>query len=78
MDTAPRHFFEKKLHFSVAKEEADNITSSGKKSCLKISTRNFSEGDPGTFYTYVSSCEVPPKVPGKKSFLDFSMSIDDS
>lgn len=29
-----------------------------------------------TFYTYASSCAVKPKVPGKKSFMNFSMSLD--
>ena len=31
-----------------------------------------------TYYTYVSSCQVPPKVPGKKSFVSFNQSLNQS
>lgn len=31
-----------------------------------------------TYYTYVSSCQVPPKVPGKQSFVSFNQSLNQS
>ena len=31
-----------------------------------------------TYYTYVSSCQVPPKVPGKQSFVNFNQSLNQS
>ena len=73
MDQAPRHFFEKKLHFSVAKKSRNKLSKK-----LSKESNGGEDGGNNTFYTYISSCKVAPQVPGKKSFLNFSMSVDES
>ena len=78
LDQAPRHLFEKKLHFSIVKGDRNYQENGMSKFKKGASKRTDSDNENETFYTYVSSCQVPPSVPGKKSFLDFSTSLDNS
>ena len=68
-DSAPRHFFEKKLHFTLDEEEGKSIISSddtSEESSAMASSVQSSRCR--THYSYVSSCEENPKIIGKMTF----------
>lgn len=57
LDTPPRYFYEKKLHFCVYKEE-EPLTFREQRPSKSISgVSGFTEGEDKIFYTYISSCE---------------------
>ena len=58
LDQPARHFYEKKLHFGVAKESADRYARPSEED----------EQDSNVYYTYISSCEQTPRMPSFKSF----------
>lgn len=76
MGLESRHFYEKKIHFSVSNgkfsEGADPHTFRDQQRDSGVS----GDGDNATYYTYISSCQVPPKMPvEKKNFTEFSQSL---
>ena len=60
LDQPARHFYEKKLHFGVAKDSGDRDA--------RPSEEDADQSESNVYYTYISSCEETPRMPSFKSF----------
>lgn len=78
LDIAPRYLYEKKLNFCVLVEEESKEEPN---TFLRTTTglSGLTDGENCIHYTYVSSCAEAPAIPlGKKTYAQFSKSVDTS